>query len=65
MSTLDEDDKKALELLREAAKKRDAIPPSERRRIARPERFADPVGFDDEGNPFPDIRQPASKDKKR
>lgn len=59
---LSEEDLRILELMREASKSREAIPPSERRLVANPDKFTSPFGVDDAGEPFPvDAATPVSR----
>lgn len=53
MSREDEEREAALERVREAFRRRDAVPEEERTEFLRPERFSGfAIGFDDEGNEF-------------
>lgn len=53
MSELSEEDLKVLEELREAKRRRDAIPQSGRFPISHPDKYSYPPGLNDEGKPFP------------
>lgn len=42
-----------LDEIRRWSEKKRATPESERRRVARPEKYEDPIGVDPEGRPYP------------
>jgi hypothetical protein len=43
-----------LERLRQAKAAKDRIPPAERKPINNPDKYANPLGMDEDGNLFPD-----------
>ena len=62
--TPDEDDLRALRVAREATARRHAVPESERHPFPRPEKFADPLGMDREGNLFAVVDDEGSADER-
>jgi hypothetical protein len=53
MGELSEESKKVLQRLRAAAQARKRIPPSQKKPVAHPDKYAFPIGMDDNGNLFP------------
>lgn len=52
MAELTEEEREILKELLEAEAERERVPASQRRPITNPEKYAFPVGLDDEGKPF-------------
>jgi len=62
MAELSEEEQKVLERLRRDAARREQIPESERHMITNPDKYAIPIGFDDEGKPFENRPSRKSRD---
>ena len=54
MTNLALEEQAVLERLRQAKVVRDRIPLAERKPISRPDKYANPLGIDEDGNLFPD-----------
>jgi hypothetical protein len=64
MAELTDRQKKVLEKLKAAIKEADAVPASQKRPISNPEKYAPPIGLDEEGNYLPN-KPPKHKMTKR
>jgi hypothetical protein len=55
---LSDQEKQTLDQLRQASQQRDQIPESQRKPITNPDKYAFPIGLDDQGKP---LTQPANQ----
>lgn len=62
MTELTPEEREILEKLKRDDAARDAIPESEKVPVAQPDKYAAPIGLDDEGNPLPDPAAQAKRD---